>query len=236
MTVVPSDERFEPGSLDDLDAPVRRYFSHALAPGARLHRGMRLRMTGRIRVGIWMPYRAQWQGDGRSFRWSAVSGPIGLPLLRVVDRFSDGAGSMDVRLRPGIRLLHADDADTARSGACRAAAEAIWAPASLLPARGVAWHAESDELIVATLDVPPERPVLRLGIDANGAVRSCATRRWDNGRHGRHGYIPFGGDVLEERTFGDVTIPGGLRVGWWYGTPRHAPFFEATVTAAEPSE
>jgi len=58
--------------------------------------------------------------------------------------------------------------------------------------------------------------------------------RWDDGAHGRHGYIPFGVDVLAERRFGAVTIPSPIRAGWWHGTPRYAPFFEATITAAEP--
>ena len=26
-----------------------------------------------------------------------------------------------------------------------------------------------------------------------------------------------------------------LRVGWWYGTPRYKPFFDASVLTAEPA-
>jgi hypothetical protein len=226
---------FDPGCLKGLDQPVRRYFEHALAPGAPLARGMQLDMTGRIDVGLWMPFQGRWEGDGRSFRWSVTSGPFGLRVLRVVDRFEDRHGSMDIRLRPGLKLLHAADEDTARSAAGRAAAEAIWAPMSLLPERGVTWLAESDEVIVATWDVPPERPRLCLRIDADGAVRTASLMRWDNGQHGLHGYIPCGGDVLEHRRFGHVTIPSRISVGWWYGTPRYKPFFEATITAAAPS-
>ena len=227
--------RFDPGCLEALDEPVRRYFSHALASDAPLSPAMRLHMTGRINVGIWMPFDAEWEGDGRSFRWSATSGPLGLPLLRVVDQFAEEHGRMDIRLRPGIRLLHADDVDTSRSGAGRAAAEAMWAPASLLPGRGVRWHAENDEVIVATWDVPPERPEVRLRIDRDGAVRAITVMRWDSGQHGVHGYIPCGGDVLAEHSFGDVTIPSRVSIGWWYGTPRYKPFFEATIIAAEPT-
>jgi hypothetical protein len=228
-------ERFDPAMLDALAEPVRRYFLHALAPGAVLGTGTRLSMIGRIDVGVWLPFRAVWEGDARSFCWAATSGPFGLPLLRVVDQFAAGSGSTDIRLRGGLQLLHAANADTTRSGAGRAAAEAMWTPASLLPARGVRWHAESDELIVAGWDVPPERPVLRLWIDDGGAVRAAAVNRWDDGRHGRHGYIPCGGEVLADRRFGDITIPERISVGWWYGAPRYKPFFEATITGAEPT-
>ena len=227
---VPPPQKVDPASLADLDEPVRRYFAHALAPGASVAHTMRLEMAGRISIGFWMPFRAEWEGNGRAFRWSATSGPFGLPLLRVLDRFEGGGGSMDIRLRPGIKLVRAEDEETARSGAGRAAAEAMWAPTSLLPQGGVRWHAEDEALIVATWEVPPERPELRLGIDAEGAVRTVSVMRW----HGRDGYVPMGGDVLEDRRFGDVTIPSRISIGWWYGTPRYKPFFEATITAAEP--
>jgi hypothetical protein len=223
---------FDPEALGPLNEPVRRYFTHALAPGAPTDGRVRLAMRGRIDVGVWLRFAASWEGDARSFTWRAAAGPLG--LLRVVDRFADGAGSMEVRVRPGIRLVHATHEDVTRSGAGRAAAEAIWAPAALLPEHGVAWRAERDDLVVATFDVPPERPALRLRLADDGAVRAAEVLRWDDGSHGRRGYVPCGGEVLEERRFGALTIPSRVRIGWWWGTPRYRPFFEAEITAAEP--
>ncbi len=225
---------FDAAVLKGLDEPVRRYFEHALAPGAPLRPGMRLQMSGRIDVGIWMPFRGWWEGDGRSFRWSVTSGPFGLPALRVLDRFQDRHGSMDIRLRPGLKLVRAADEDTTRSAAGRAAAEAIWTPAGLLPQTGVQWRAESDELIVARVAVPPEYPDVTLRIDATGAVRSVSLPRWGNVGQRVFGYIPFGGDIRAERRFGDVVVPSAVTVGWWYGTPRYKPFFEAAILSAEP--
>jgi hypothetical protein len=200
---------------------------------ARLIPGMRLWMTGRIKVRGWLPFRAVWEGDGRSLMWSATVGPRRIELLRVLDRFADGAGSMDVRLLGRIKLVHSADADTSRSAAGRTAVEATWAPASLLPERGVSWRAEADDLIVATWDVAPERPEVHIRIDADGAMRSSCVMRWDNGDHGLHGYIPCGADAHAERRFGDIVIPSRLTAGWWYGTPRYDPFFNAEIHAAE---
>lgn len=45
-------------------------------------------------------------------------------------------------------------------------------------------------MIVASWDVPPERPEVRLRIDEQGALRSASVMRWDNGDHGHRGYIP----------------------------------------------
>lgn len=192
-------------------------------------------MRGRIRVGVWLPFEAEWEGDGRSFAWRARAGPGPFKPLRVVDRFADRSGAMDVRLLGRIPLLHTDDQDTVRSGAGRAAVEAAnWAPQALLPDRGVSWSAESDEHIVAAWEAPPERPEVHLRIGPRGELRSSWIARWDGGKQGRRGYIPCGGDVHAERRWGPLTLPSRLTVGWWFGTPRFAPFFEAEVLDAEP--
>jgi hypothetical protein len=152
-------------------------------------------------------------------------------MLRVVDRYAAGAASMDVRLLGRVPLVHADDEDTVRSGAGRAALEAAtWAPASLLPGAEVTWRAESDDLIVASWDVPPERPEVRLRIGPDGALRTASVLRWRK----RDGYVPCGGIVHAEQRFSDVVIPSRLTVGWWFDTPRWTPFFEAEVLSARP--
>jgi hypothetical protein len=46
------------------------------------------------------------------------------------------------------------------------------------------------------------------------------------------GYIPCGAEVHEERSFGGITIPSAFTVGWWFDTPRYAPFFEARIVDA----
>jgi hypothetical protein len=215
--------------LDALDEPVRRYFDHALADGARIGGGVRLQLPGRIRVGAWLRFDSVWEGDGRSFSWAATAGPGPLRILRVHDRFADGVGFMDIRLSQ-LKLLHAENEDTARSGAGRAALEALWTPASLLPDRGVSWRAESDQLIVATWDVPPEHPELHVAIAPDGAVRYWRAHRW---RDAKTGYLPFGVDVHAERRFGGLTIPSRLTAGWGHGTDAWTPFFECEVTALE---
>ena len=88
----------------------------------------------------------------------------------------------------------------------------------------------STSQLVVTWYVPPERPDLHLRIAPTGAVRAIWLERWRKGS----GYVPCGGDVLEERRFGEVTIPSRVSVGWWYGTPRYKPFFECEILAAEP--
>lgn len=218
--------------MTSLDEPVRRYLGHAVLQDGYAARGTRLAMRGRIKVGRWLPFTAAWEGDGRRFEWRARAAR---GVLAVLDRFAHGAGAMDVRLLGRVPLVRAAGEDTTRSAAGRAAIEgAMWAPGALAALPGVSWRAVADDEIVATWDVPPERPEVRLWIDEHGAVRRSVVDRWDGGAHGRRGYVPCGADVHDERRFGAMVLPSRITVGWWYGTPRYDPFFEAEVLRAEP--
>jgi hypothetical protein len=227
----PPAPRFAAASIAGLDQPVRRYFGRAIREGAPLTAGVVLEMAGSVRVGAWLPFTAREECDGRSFRWRARVGWGPLAPLLVVDRYAAGAGASEGRLFGRARLFHAAGEGTTRSAAGRAALEAVWAPAALLPHTGVAWRAESDTHIVAAWDVPPERPEVHLRIDGDGAVRSASALRWANAGQDAFGYIPCGCEVRAERRFGDLVVPSAVTVAWWFGTPRHAPFFTTEIRA-----
>lgn len=222
---------FDPASLKELEEPVQRYLNHALAPGAIIAGRRRLSMAGRIDIGRWLAFDAEQEmrRNDHGFTWTARAGIGGLRPLRVVDRYRLGTGSTEGRLFGLLRFMHADDQNTARSAAGRAAAESIMDPSSLLPDNGVSWKAERDDLIVARFDVPPERAEVRLRIGNTGALHSVEIMRWGNTEQEEFGYIPFGGNIHAERRFEDLVLPSELTIGWWYGTARYRPFFEATV-------
>ena len=237
MTTSPDlTRRFTSHMLAGLDEPVRRYFSHAISDGAALPTGVRMAMSGRIKVGLWLPFTAEQTVDGRSFMWRARVGRGSLTPLRVIDRYADAAGSTEGRLLGRVTLFHAEDVNTARSAAARAAIESVvFAPPSVLPGRGVDWRAETDSVIAARFDLPPERPEVRARIDEHGAIRTVSALRWGNAGEETFQYIPFGGDVHAERRFGDLVLPSTLSVGWWFDTPRYAPFFRAEISAVTPT-
>jgi hypothetical protein len=54
--------------LAGLDEPVRRYFSHAISEGAALSNGIRMPMSGRIKVGLWLPFTAEQTVDAEPSR------------------------------------------------------------------------------------------------------------------------------------------------------------------------
>jgi hypothetical protein len=226
---------FDPSLLAGVDEPVRRYFAHAIATGAPLARAMHLKMSGRVKADLWLPFRAEEEVDGRSFSWRARVGLGPLTLVEIADGYSHGVGSSEGLLLGRRPLFAKADEDTARSAAGRAALESVvFAAPSVLPQRGVAWRAESDDRLVARFDLPPERPEIEVRIDSQGAIKQVSGARWGPLDGGGYGYIPCGCDVAAERRFGDVTIPSKLTVSWLFGTPRQAPFFKAEITAAEP--
>jgi hypothetical protein len=191
-------------------------------------------MTGKIKIGLWLPFTAVQDCDGRSFEWRARIGRGALVPLEVVDRYADGAGSATGRLFGRYQLFRQADSHVNRSGAGRAALEAVLAPASLLPGRGVTWRAEGEDHIVASSYLEPEQIDVHLRIDEHGALRTVSAKRWgDTGRHS-HGYLAFGGTVDAERRFDDLVIPSQLTVGWNYGSPDYKPFFQAQIHALRP--
>ena len=237
MTTAPAPtRRFTSDMLAELDEPVRRYFTHAISEGAALSNGVRMAMSGRLKVGLWLPFTAEQLVDGRSFTWRARVGRGPLTPLRVTDHYADAAGSTVGRLLGRVTLFDAHDANTARSAAARAAIESVvFAPTSVLPDRGVGWRAESESVIVARFDLPPEQPEVRVRIDGHGAIRTVSAMRWGNAGEKSFKCIPFGGEIHAERRFGDLVLPSRASVGWWFDSPRYAPFFHAEISAVTPT-
>lgn len=228
--------RFDPGRLAGLDEPVRRYFAHAIGPGAELAHAYRVEMKGAIKADVWLPYRADEELDGRSFRWRARVGLGPLTILRIDDRYARGVGRTEGLLFGRRPLFAHAGEDTARSAASRTALESVaFAPPAVLPECGVAWRAEDERTIVGRFDLPPEQPEVQIEIDGQGAVQSVSAARWGPGDGDEYGYIPCGAEVHGERRFGDLRVPAKLAVSWRFGTARQAPFFRAEVLDVTPA-
>jgi hypothetical protein len=121
----------------------------------------------------------------------------------------------------------ADDEETTRSAAGRAALEACaFAPGTVLPQHGVSWRAEDEEHVVAQWELPPERPEVRVRIDGEGAVRAVSAAGWNGSEHA---YVPCGADLDAERPLGAFSVPTRMKVSWWCGTERATPFFRARI-------
>lgn len=226
-------ERFDTRRLASVPEPVRRYLEHAIAAGTPLASAVRLRMRGEIKLGRWLPFRAeQVIHADRGFVWAAAVPLFGIPLIRGFDRLVDGTGEMRWKLLGLIPVMTASGPDITRAAVGRLQAESIWLP-SVLVREDAHWTATDAHHAAAVFNQQPE-PV-EFSIDEQGRLRSVQMQRWSNPDRGAFRLVDFGGMLEDERTFDGYTIPTRVRVGWFFGSPRfeaEGEFFRATIEQA----
>jgi hypothetical protein len=227
-----------PGSFGDaelagLPDPVRRYLGAAIAPGTPLAAAARIRMRGQIKLGRWIPFRAeQLLAPHHGFHWAAR----GAGVVSGFDRYVGGQGQMRWRLLGLVPVMQADGPDLSRSAAGRVVGEAMWVPTALLPRFGVDWSAADDHHLTARWRIDTHQAELELVVDERGRLREGVFQRWgDPDRTGSLGLHPCGGEVTAHASFGGVTVPSEGRAGWFYGTDRWAEgeFFRYQLTSLE---
>ena len=220
--------------LEGLPEPARRYLSAAIRADGVVARSVSLKMRGRIKVGPWLPFRAnQVLAPHRGFVWSARAAGV----ISGWDRYIDGAGAMRWTLGGLVTVAQGEGPDVSRSAAGRAAAEAIWVPTALLPRCGVRWDSRGPDSATLHYELDGNDLSVTYQLDGQGRITSLALDRWgDPDGTGTWGWHRFGGEIHTHRRFGDVLIPETGRVGWHFGTERwpEGAFFEFAITRAQP--
>lgn len=144
--------------LEDLPAPVRRYFRAVLREGQPMVAGVRVRHTGNFDMGEtterWKPFTSDQRVVTRrpGFDWDGrVAMTAGLPVL-VHDAYVEGEGILHASL---LRLITVVDMrgirEVAEGELMRFFAEAAWYPTRLLPGQGVRWETVDERSAHATL-------------------------------------------------------------------------------------
>jgi hypothetical protein len=230
--------RFDPGLVDDLPEPARRYLLHAIEPGTVIAECAHLTMPGSIRVspkGDPLPMSSEEIFvPGRGYVWKARVGG-GLMSIRGHDRLLDGEAEMRWWLWGLLPVVRAGGPDVSRSAAGRLLAGSIFMPSQLLPSRGAHWEAVDDSTANVRLEAQGEEAVLTLRVGSDGALERMSFPRWNaDPKIGPIGYVSFGSDRLgEECTFGGYTIPTHFRGGWRLGEEDEFAFFFGHITQAE---
>ena len=238
---------FSQAIVADLPEPVQRYCLHAIrrslpakliAPGTPLPNYVELEMSGNFRLkpdGQWMPMQAsQIISTSGGFVWKARIGK-GLVRLSGADYFHHGKGRMKFSLWGLIPLVNAQNNNITRSSLGRLAGEyGIWLPSALLPQNGVTWRAIAENTIQANFKLNNESIDLTLTIDADGKLLKIFLPRWgESPEDNSWNYIPFGGEVKAEQTFGGYTIPTVVNAGWWFGKQNYFEFFRTRIEQAK---
>ncbi len=224
---------FAEADLDDLPAPVRRYLGSAISSGIPLARTARIRMRGHIKIGRWLPFRAnEVLTPHLGFVWAARAAG----LISGSDHYAQGRGEMNWKLAGVLRVIHAEGPDVSRSAAERAAAEAVWVPTALLPRFDVEWTADDETHVSARYRVEGKPVHVHYRLTQDGHLRSVVFDRWgDPDNTGTFRTYPFGGEFTSHAAFDGVTVPDSGRLGWYYGTNRwnEGEFFRYQITDLE---
>jgi hypothetical protein len=206
---------------------------HAIEPGTPLSASVRLTQTGSIRLGEdWSPFSAEQLLTTRGLVWKADSRVGPLPIT-ATDYYASEQGRMRVAALGFVPIVNASGPDMTRSTIGRLAIEYMWLPSAWLPQAGTRIDAVDDERFGVAVTVGGETTRLVLRVDPDGRLVENTCLRFGNQTpDGRYQYIPFGGPLDAEATFGGYTIPTRLRIGWWYGTDRYQEEFRFQIISA----
>ena len=149
--------RYDSRELEDLPAPVQRYFRAVLKDGQPIVSALSIDMVGTFNMASaaehWKPFTArQWVTTRRpGFLWDARVSMVPGLVIRVVDSYIAGTGLLHAAILGLVTMAKAGGVDeVARGEFMRYVAEAAWYPTALLPSQGVRWAAVDDRSANAT--------------------------------------------------------------------------------------
>jgi len=165
--------------LEDLPAPVQRYFRAVLEDGQLMVAGVRVQHTGTFNMGQtkeqWKPFTSDQQvvTQRPGFDWNGrVAMMPGLPI-RVHDAYVGGEGVLHASL---LGLFSVADTrgtgEVAEGELMRFFAEAAWYPTALLPSQGVRWEAVDDRSAHATLTEGDVSVTMLFTFDEEGLIHT----------------------------------------------------------------
>jgi hypothetical protein len=232
-----SGEIFTEEMVSGLPDVARRYFLHAIRPGALLASRLHWQYSGSLKPGKDLPWMSlgaeQLLAKDRGFVWKAKAwkGPL---MLTATDHYLDGEGRMRIALCGLVPIVNATGPDLSKSALARFVAESPVLPPALLPGPHVQIDGIDESHFRATVSLHGETTPITLRVGQEGQLEETVLQRWGNlTPDGSYGYIPYGATALEEHTFGAYTIPTRMAGGWWYGTEQYLEVVRLSVDWAE---
>lgn len=214
----PGGQPFEDAALEDLPAPVRRYFETVLEVGQRPVRTVRLHQQGAFRLGgadaPWRPLEAteHFTVSPPGFVWEARIDVAPLVPVRVVDLYRGGEGLLRARLFSAVPVAEAGPGPAMNEGELlRYLAEAVWFPTALLPAAGVEWEPVDDRAARATLRHRAVTASAVFHFDDRGLVRRVTAERY---RQEDDADAPWSGSFRDYEERNGMVVPTAAEVAW----------------------
>lgn len=227
---------YEQRDVEDLPAPVRRYFETVLQEGQQHVSQVRLTQAGQFRLGgtdaAWYPFTAIqiYSVSPPGYVWDADIELVPLVSARVLDAYVKGEGLLQASLLGAIPVASAGpDRQMNEAELQRYLSETPWFPTALLPAAGVSWDGIDDRTARATIS---DGDVTATGVfhfDEAGYLRRLTADRY---RQDTDATVPWVGRYKTYEDRAGMEIPTEAEVGW--ETAEGAvPYWRGEITEIE---
>lgn len=213
-----SGHRFSAQDLDDLPAPVTRYFETVLTDGQSLVDTVRLEQRGDLRLGgadgEWHGFTASQYAsrDPPGFVWDARVTLAPLVSARVLDCYVGGEGRLRAKVAGAIPVASAGpDRKMDQAELLRHLAEGVWYPTALLPGAGVEWEAIDDSTARASLTDGDSTATLTFHFDGDNLVERVTGSRYRENDNEEAPWVGYFDDYAERN---GRLIPLSGEVAW----------------------
>jgi hypothetical protein len=211
---------YDQKEIEDLPAPVQRFFRTVLKDGQAIVAAVKLSQQGQFNMSEteakWSPFTATQLAITQcpGFDWDArIQMAPGLNVF-VHDTYLLGEGNLQASLLGLFTLAKMHDTPELNQGELlRFFAEVTWYPTALLPSQGVRWEALNDTSARATLTDDATTVSLVFQFNAEGAI---ATMRADARYRDKLTAMPWCGRCWNYSVRNGMLIPLESEVGWEY--------------------
>lgn len=168
--------------LQDLPEPVQRYLTYSGVVGKPIIRTVHLKQVGRIRQDAqrpWMAFVADeyYTVTPPAFIWSAKAKAVGLPLVRVRDKYANGSGNMLVTMGGILNMVDAKGVEIDQGSMMRYFNEMMWFPTAFL-GDNVSWKAIDDNSAEVTFTDSGKSVNAKMYFDEAGRLVNFIARRY----------------------------------------------------------
>ena len=221
--------------IEQLPAPVAKYFQLVLEEGQPLIRTAYIVQTGEFRSGTsdngWGPFEASqcFSALSPGFVWDASISMAPLMKVRVRDAYIGGQGSMQAKIFALVSVVNERGRAELNAGALqRYLAEAVWFPTALLPSEGVKWSAIDDSRALATLTDSGTTVSLEFHFNDFGEITGVFTPGRYREVNGKYKLTPWAGYFrnYEERDGMRIPVEGNVE---WRLPSENLPYWKGRI-------
>jgi hypothetical protein len=229
--------RYDSRELEDLPAPVQRYFRAVLKEGQPIVAAVTAGLAGTFNLSAtdeqWRPFTSHQRvvTHRPGFLWNAQVFMLPGVAVRVHDSYIAGEGLLQAAVLGLFTVAQVRGGGAIAAGELmRFFAEAAWYPTALLPSQGVRWTAVDDCSANATISDGPLTLSLLFRFDDAGLIDSFHAEARGAMVGKETVMLPWEGSWSDYQVREGMTVPMTGEVAWLRPEGRK-PYFRGTITS-----